>query len=165
MISFDGRFEVEQAACLKDFFGVGSSDHESGVYRERFAGGTETTDVLNRKVKCARALTNLSSVTSVGTPLTTTLKFGRKCESVKFCLEDDKCFLDKPKVIDVKCANIYVAVCRNFCFYFGEIEVSQFVNGGAILHHELELNIVGGGWMVLIGFERGRGSTTNRTNG
>lgn len=68
-------------------------------------------------------------------------------------------------MIDVKCANIYVAVRRNFCFYFGKIEVRQFVNGGAILHHELKLNIMGGGWMVLIRFERGRGSTINRTNG
>lgn len=82
MISFDGRFEVKQAACLKDFFVVGSSDHDFGVYREKFAGGTETTDVLYRKVKCARALANLSSVTSVGTPLTTTLR-ERSTESVK----------------------------------------------------------------------------------
>lgn len=94
MISLNGDFNVEEAVNLEDFFEVRSVGNSCLKYWERVVRGTETTDILKRKVKYGQSIDEIVVGNIRGNSFNDNFKeaIGKKCKCMEFYLEDNKIF-------------------------------------------------------------------------
>lgn len=120
MISLNGDFNVEEAVYLKYFFGVRSVGNSCLKYWERVVRGTETTDILNRKVKCGQGIDEIVVGNIRGDSFNDNLRerLARNVNVWNSTLKTTKVFLYKPEMGNFECADVYIAFSRSVCYYF-----------------------------------------------